>query len=133
MSKSKKKIVAEFYNSDFFNNPQILKEYLHPEMELFWNAKTGYNHLKRDAIIALAAETAKSYDGVRAEITHLIGKDNQVMIRFTYYVSTIEQPDKEEAIAHFMAIWELKDEKLYKGYQMSQPIESDEDAMKSWI
>lgn len=133
MAKSKKKIVAEFYNSDFFNNPEIIKEYLHPDMELFWNAKTGYVEMNRDAIIAMAAETAKSYDGVRAQITHLIGKGDLVTIRFTYYVGTIERPGKEDAIAHFMAIWEMKDGMLYKGFQMSQPSEADEDAMKSWI
>ncbi len=132
MSKSKKKIVRDFYNSDFFNDPSLLKKYLHPEMELFWNAKTGYNHMRIDDVRVMSQEAAKSFDSVRAKVTHLVGKGDTVTIRFTYYVTTMERPNEEEPIAHFMAIWELRDDKLYRGYQMSQPIEEGADAMVSW-
>jgi len=132
MAKSNKKIVSDFYNSDFFNDPENIDKYLHPEMELFWNAKTGYSHMDIDGLRAMAAETGKSFDSVKPEITHLFSKDNEVVIRFTYYISTIERPEKLDPIAHFVAIWELKDGLLYKGYQMSQPIEEEKEAMKSW-
>lgn len=132
MAKSNKKFVGDFYSSDFFNDPTVIDTFLHPEMELFWNAKSGYSHLNRTQLAGLLSESGKSFDATRVKITHLIGKGDQVTIRFTLKVSTIERPDKVDAIAHFMAIWELKDEKLYKGYQMSQPIEEDEEAMKSW-
>ena len=132
MAKSNKKIVREFYNSDFFNDTSQIDNYIHPDMELFWNAKTGYSHMDIAAIKAMAAEAGKSFDTVRPDITHLISKGDQVVIRFTYYVSTIERPGKEEPIAHFMAIWELKDGLMYRGYQMSQPIEEAKEAMKPW-
>ncbi|TVZ51068.1 nuclear transport factor 2 family protein [Dokdonia sp. Hel_I_53] len=132
MAKSNKKIVAEFYNSDFFNEPENIDKFLHPEMKLFWNAKTGYSHMDIEDIRNMAAEAGKSFDSVRPEVTHLFSKENQVTIRFTYFVTTIEQPEIELPIAHFMAIWELTDGLLHRGYQMSQPIEESKEAMKSW-
>ena len=132
MAKSNKKIVRDFYTSDFFNDPTVLGEFLHPDMEMFWNAKTGYSRLDFDQVSGLLKETAKSFDATRVAITHLIGKDDQVSIRFTMEVSTIEDPETMSPVAHFMAIWELKDGKLYKGHQMSQPVEEDKEAMKSW-
>ena len=80
----------------------------------------------------MAAEAGKSFDAVRPEITHLISNEDQVVIRFTYFVTTIEQPDTEEPMAHFMAIWEMKDGLMYRGYQMSQPAEEAKESMKSW-
>lgn len=132
MAKSNKKIVKDFYSSDFFNDLSVMKEYVHPEMELFWNAKTGYSYLNYEQVEALLLESSKSFDATRTKITHLIGKGDTVTIRFTISVSTIERPEKMDPMAHFMAIWEIKDGQLYKGYQMSQPVEEDKEAMKSW-
>ncbi|MFC4688947.1 nuclear transport factor 2 family protein [Dokdonia genika] len=132
MAKSKKKIVREFYESDFFNDTSNLDKYMHPEMELYWNAKTGYNHMDIQAVKDMATEAGKSFDAVRPQITHLLSDGDNVVIRFTYHVTTIETPEVEEPIAHFMAIWELKDGLMYRGYQMTQPIEEDKKAMKSW-
>lgn len=132
MAKSNKKIVKDFYSSDFFNDASVMKKYVHPEMELFWNAKTGYSYLNYSQVKELLAESSKSFDATRTTITHLISKGNTVTIRFTLSVSTIERPEKMDPMAHFMTIWELKDGKLYKGYKMSQPVEEDQDAMRSW-
>lgn len=132
MAKSNKKIVKEFYSSDFFNDTSAFDEYIHPDMQLFWNAKTGYNHMEITGLKEMAAEAGKSFDAVRPEITHLISNEDQVVIRFTYFVTTIEQPDTEEPMAHFMAIWEMKDGLMYRGYQMSQPAEEAKESMKSW-
>lgn len=49
-----------------------------------------------------------------------VEEDHQIAIQFTYHVKTIENPDEEMPLAHFMAIWELKDNKLFKGVQISQ-------------
>lgn len=132
MAKSNKKVVSDFYNSDFFNESENIDKFLHPDMELYWNAGSGYSHLNIKGLREMAAEAGKSFDAVRPEITHLFSKGDEVVIRFTYFVTTIERPEKEDPIAHFMAIWELKDGLLYKGYQMSLPVEEDRIAMQSW-
>ena len=127
-----KKVVRDFYCSDFFNKKQQLEKYLHPEMELFWNARTGYAHMRREDIAAVTSEAAKSFDSVRCEITHLLQEDAHVTVRFTFYITTIENPTEEMPAAHFVAIWELKDGLMYKGYQMSQPAEEAPEAMISY-
>tara|TARA_R110002051_G_scaffold10001_6_gene38035 strand:+ start:78951 stop:79352 length:402 start_codon:yes stop_codon:yes gene_type:complete len=133
MSTSPKQIVADFYNSDFFNNSENVEKYLHPDMELFWNARTGYLHQNKAEVLATTQEAGKSFDSVRSHITHLLEDGNSVTIRLTIFVSTIEAPDDEFPIAHFFAIWEVKDGKLFKGYQMSLPTEDDEKALVSWM
>jgi hypothetical protein len=35
-------------------------------------------------------------------------------------VKTIENPREEMLLAHFFVIWEIKDDKLFRGYQISQ-------------
>jgi hypothetical protein len=133
MSTSPKQIVADFYTSDFFNHSENVDKYLHPDMELYWNAKTGYLRQNRSEVLATTQEAAKSFDSVRAHITHLLEDGNMVTIRMTYFVSTIEAPNEEFPVAHFFAIWEVKDGKLLKGYQMSQPPEEDGEALSSWL
>ncbi len=132
MSKSAKQVVSDFYTSDFFNNSKKLTEFLHSDMELFWNARTGYSHMSRKELIAVVEEAAKSFEGIRCDITHLLEDGANVTIRFTFFVRTIEDPNEETPIAHFMAIWNVKDGQMYRGYQMSQPAEEDKDALVSY-
>jgi hypothetical protein len=49
-----------------------------------------------------------------------VAEDNTVALRYAHYVKTIENPREEMLLAHFMVVWELKANKLYRGYQMSQ-------------
>lgn len=132
MSINSKSIVRGFYTSDFFNEVENVKKYLHPEMELFWNARTGYSQMSREDIFIMASEASKSFESVRCDITHLLEEGDQVTIRFTYFVRMIEDPNEEVPVAHFMAIWEIKDGQMYRGYQMSQPAEEDKEAMISY-
>ena len=128
-----KEIVKGFYTSDFFNENDNVTKYLHPDMQLYWNARTGYEQMDRDQVIAVTKESAKSFETVRCAITHLLAEGNEVTIRFTFYVSTIENPNEETPLAHFIAIWEIKDGQMYRGYQISQPVEEAPDAMQSYL
>lgn len=125
MSKSAKDLVKGLYTSDFLNEPSILEEYLHKDAELYWNASTGFSKLTYPDIAKMSTDMSRSFISLRPSITHVLEDGDQVCIRFTYYVQTIENPDEEVAIIHFMAIWELKEGKLYKGYQISQPSDDD--------
>ncbi len=125
MSKSPKDLVKGLYTSDFLNDPAILEEYLHPDAELYWNASTGFSKLFYNDIAKMSTDMGRSFISLRPSITHVLEDGDQVCIRFTYYLQTIESPGEEVAIIHFMAIWELKEGKLYKGYQISQPSDDD--------
>lgn len=132
MSTDAKEVVRKFYTSGYFSEASIIREYLHPEMMLYWNARTGYVELNVDQIFETIDEASKSFEAVRCDISHLLQDNNQVTVRFTYYVRTIENPNEEIPMAHFIAIWEVKDGLMYRGYQMSQPAEEDERALASY-
>lgn len=133
MAGRRKKIVEEFYRSDFYKDPDLLVNYLHPEVELFWNSSTGFHKLNFQSLKSFVQEISKSFYSLRVEISHLIRKKEMVTIRFTYYVKTIENPDEELPIAHFIAIWEIRDEKLYRGHQMSQPADETAESLSSFL
>ena len=127
MSKTAKEIVRSFYLEDLLKDPTVLDRFFHPEMVLLWNNSDGLTIMHFDDIIEFFSEIRRTYQDFRLEISHLLEDDNHVTIRYKYYVKTIENPDEELGIAHFIAIWEVKDDKLYRGYQISQPVtEMDE-------
>ena len=127
MSTSAKELLKGLYESDFFNDPTVLKKYLHQDAELYWNASTGFSKMTYDDISNMSKEMGKSFISLRSSISHIISEGNTASIRLTYYIKTVENPDEEVGIIHFMAMWELKDGLLYRGYQISQP--SDEDPL----
>jgi hypothetical protein len=117
---SAKEIVKSFYKSDAFINTVIMKEYLHPDFTLDWHSSKGFVQMNYDEMINLTTEISRAYVRTKARITHILEEDNMVSVRFTHYVKTIENPREEMFLAHIMIIWEIKDNKLFKGFQMSQ-------------
>jgi len=75
----------------------------------------------------------KSFEYIRPEISHLLQDDKMVTIRITYYTKTIENTEEEIPMTHMVAIWEIKDKKMYKGYQMSQPADDSPDNISSFM
>ena len=132
MGLSDKKVVEAFYTSNFRDLEEV-KNYLHPEAELYWNSSAGFNKMGYDEILNLSAELIKSFLSLRAEVSHFITEKDQVAIRFTYHVKTIENPDEEIPMAHFIAIWSVKDGKLYKGYQISQQADESPENLSSFL
>ena len=115
-----KEIVQNFYKSDVLLDQNALESFLHPEVVLNWNSTKGFLQMKRDEILALSAELHIAYVRSKIRISHILEEDNQVSVRYSHYVKTFENPREEMLLAHFMVIWEIKDEKLFRGFQMSQ-------------
>lgn len=115
-----KEIVEKFYTSLFKGEEGVLDNYLHPNVNLTWYGTTGLKKLDFNEILNLRDDMAKNFEELKAEVEKLVEEDHQIAIQFTYHVKTIENPDEEMPLAHFMAIWELKDNKLFKGVQISQ-------------
>jgi len=132
MEKSAKEVVRSFYKSDLLKDETILEKYFHPEAILIWNSDDGLTIMHNEDLIAFFLEIRRTYFDLRLEVSHLLADDNHVTIRYKYYVRTIENPDEELGIAHFIAIWEVKDDKLYRGYQISQPVTDNDDTSKSY-
>ena len=122
-----KDIVRKFYESNFYKDEDVLRSYLHPEVELSWYGTTGLRKLNLEGIAQISEQLAESFESLRAEIEKVVAKSDNVAIHFTYHVRTIENPEEEMPLAHFIAMWEMKDGKLYKGVQISQLGEEIED------
>ena len=117
---SARKIVESLYKSDAIINSKLLGTLLHEDASLEWHSSKGLVNMTRADMIALSEELSKAYLSSRFDIGHIVAENQKVAVRYSHYVSTIENPNEEMLLAHFMIIWELKDEKLYRGYQMSQ-------------
>lgn len=133
MSLTPKDCVREFYSSDFYKDPASVEDYLHPEAQLFWNSSAGFHKLNYSEIANLSKELSNSFENLRADISHLLSDGNMVTIRFTYYVRTIENPEEELPMAHFIAIWECRDGKMFKGHQISQQADDSPENLDSFL
>lgn len=132
MSNNAKEIVRAFYRSDILKDSSVMEQYFHPEIILIWNSADGLTIMNYDDLIKFFSEIKRTYEDLRLEVSHLLADDNHVTIRYKYYVRTLENPDEELGIAHFIAIWEVKDDMLFRGYQVSQPVTDKDDTNESY-
>lgn len=115
-----KELVAKFYQSSGILSKAYCEEVFHEDVILEWHSTKGLITLDFTDILALSKDLRQSYFALRTEITRLLQDGNHVTICYSHYVRTLENPDEELPLADFFAIWEIKDEKMIKGYQMSQ-------------
>jgi hypothetical protein len=115
-----KELVQNFYKSDAFIDSTILKSYLHSNVLLDWNSSKGFIQLNFDGLIDLSEELGRAYVRSKIRISHIIAENDMITVRYSHFVKTIENPREEMLLAHFISIWEIKNDKLYRGYQMSQ-------------
>lgn len=128
-----KKLVKSFYESNFIKETDIVERFFHPELTLIWNSATdGLSILNYDDMVTFFEEIRRNYADMRIELSHLLKDDVFVTARYKYYIRPVENPDEELGIAHFITIWEVKDDKLFRGYQISQPVTDKDDTQKSY-
>ena len=132
MSKSAKEVVRNFYLSKILTDSSVLDTYFHPDVVLIWNSSSGLSILHYEELKNFFSEVSRTYSDLRAEVSHLLSDDDHVTIRYKFYVRTIENPDEELGIAHFISIWEVKDGKLYRGHTVSQPVNPQDDTAESY-
>lgn len=130
---SAKDFVKEFYESTALTNKEVMKEYLHPQCELFWNSSKGFTRLDYHGLLALTENLNQSYNHIHGIISHLMEEGQMVTVRYTYFANAIENPDELTALAHFITIWELKDQKLFKGYEISQLADDNPVNMETFL
>lgn len=132
MNKSPKQLVKEFYASDILGDETVLERFFHPELDFYWNSADGLSIMNYEDLVEFFNEVRRSYTDLRVEISHLLRDGNNVTVRYKYYVRTLENQDEELGIAHFLAIWEIKDGKIFRGYQVSQPVTEHDDTTESY-
>jgi ketosteroid isomerase-like protein len=115
-----KELVTEYYTSAAFKNAEAMGRYLHDDIVMQWHSSKGFLQLDKSDLTALVAELEKSYCDARLEVSHIVADGDTVSVRYTHYVNAFENPAEEMVLAHFVVIWEVQDNKFYKGYLMSQ-------------
>ncbi len=133
MSITAKERVKSFYEKDLLKDQSAFVEYLHPDVTLDWNSSFGFNQRNYNELVEMFADMGNSFMSLRCEISHLLEEKDVVTVRYTYFARPIEEPEQEDAIAHFVTIWELKDKKLYKGYQISQQADNTLETLSSFL
>ena len=116
---SAKEIVQEFYKSDALLENETVSKLLHSDVVLEWHSSKGFLKLNRQEIIDLTNELSKAYIRSKARISHIIEEGDLVSVRYSHFVKTIENPREDMLLAHFIVIWQIKEDKLFRGYQMS--------------
>jgi len=132
MSSSSKQVVKEFHQANILKDETVLANYFHKDLELIWNSMEGLTIMHYDDLIAFFSEIRRTYHDLRIEISHLLADDNYVTIRYKYYITTMENPDEELGISHFIGIWQVKDGKMYRGHVISQPVTDLDDTNESY-
>ncbi|HEY6143005.1 MAG TPA: nuclear transport factor 2 family protein [Flavobacterium sp.] len=117
---SAKEIVQKFYKSEALIDSEILKEFMHPEILLEWNNSEGFVQMDYKSLLDLSVQLSKAYIRSKVRISHIIAENDMVSVRYSHFVKTIENPREEMLLAHFSTIWQIKDDKLFRGYQISQ-------------
>ncbi|OIQ18705.1 MAG: hypothetical protein BM557_07230 [Flavobacterium sp. MedPE-SWcel] len=115
-----KELVTAYYSPEVFNNPEVISRFLHNNFITDWRSSKGFLQLNKEDLIELVTGLKQAYSSYRLDIGNIIADGSKVCVRYTHYVNAFENPDEEVTLGHFVAVWEIKDNKLYRGYVMSQ-------------
>lgn len=116
-----KQRIQEFYLSDGLRNVELLDQILHEDIVLDWDSSEGKLIMQKSAILNLSKELKNNYTNSFIDISHLVEEGNFVTVRYFHKVTAIENPNEIVNFAKIIVIWEFSNEKIIRGYQMSQP------------
>lgn len=113
-------IIEKFYQSGAAFHPERIDAYLHEQVMLDWHSSKGFLQLNRQALVNMATDMHRNYEHATVTIHSIVAQGNTVALRYDQYAQTIENPADEMLLGRFFAFWEVRDGKLFRGYQMSQ-------------
>ncbi|WP_299336542.1 nuclear transport factor 2 family protein [uncultured Psychroserpens sp.] len=126
-----KDVVRSFYDLDLAKADNAI-DLIHKDCKLLWNSSNGFTSLDYEGVKTMLEGLKKAFLSFNYRISHLLEDQNMVTARYTIYVTPIEKPEQEEALAHFISIWEVKDNKLYRGHEISQLADDSSDSLNSY-
>ena len=84
------------------------------------NMPDGLKIMNRQEWIDYTKGLEKAYVRSKARISHLLVDKDMASVKYSLFAKIIENPREEMYLADFMAFWEIKDDKLYRCYQISR-------------
>lgn len=128
---SAKEIVKAYYSSDLAKDSII--DLFHKDCEMKWHSTKGYKNLHRKDLDEMFNGIKQSFHSFTFRLSHLLDDNGTITARYTIYATAIEREEKEDPLAHFISIWETKDGKLYKGYEISQQVDNSPESLNSFV
>lgn len=117
-----KNTIEQFYKADGVRNKELLNHLLATDFILEWNTSEGKKVYSKSDVLHLADELMKGFHTSLNHIYQIVEEKNTVAVNYIQTVSTIENPDELFQIAHFMAFWEFKGDKIIKLTQISNRL-----------
>lgn len=113
-----KKFIIDYYHA--LLDPEGVKDFLHPNMLIQWQSPRGYLELDANELVQFSKMISKQYSTLRLEVTHIVAEaEDKVAARYINFITTPDNPTIEKELSHSIAIWQLKDGKLYRGFVMT--------------
>ena len=126
-----KEVVKSFYSLDLAKDNEAIK-FIHKDCLLHWNSSKGYMCSDYKMIKERIETLKKAFHSFNYKHSHLLQDNNTVTARYTSYVTSIEKPEDEEPLAHFISIWEVKNVQLYRGHEISQLADENSQNLNSF-
>jgi hypothetical protein len=114
-------IFEKLYIEDGIRNSEFLNSCLHQDFLFEWESSSGFKTMDRNEIQNFANELKQNFHTSRISIQDKIITENRIVVRYLHHASTIENPNEIFTIAKIVAIWEIENNKIVKGYQISKP------------
>lgn len=113
-------ILDQLYNQDGIRNVNFLQNILSDDFTLEWDSSIGNSKFTKSEILNFAKELKLSYHSSKTSILNKVIENNKAVVHYLHHVSTIENPKELFTIAKVIVIWEFKNDKIIKGYQISK-------------
>jgi len=114
------KIIEQLYQEDGIRNREYLNSILHDDFELEWDSSFGHKIMCKNDILYMADELKANYHTSNISVLETIQEKDKLVVHYLHHASAIENPKDLFTIAKVVVIWELQNDKIIKGYQISK-------------
>ena len=113
-------IMMKMYDEDFIRDVQFMKYHLHHDVELEWHSSQGHVKWGKAEMLKFSDEVATNFSTSKFDIKYFFEQGNTISLHYHYFASTFENPNELFLVGRFATVWEFKDNKMFKCYQISQ-------------
>ena len=113
-------LVEQLYQEDGLRNSEYLNSILTEDFTLEWDSSVGSRIMSKNEVLDMSNELKINYHLSKTSILNTVSNENKLVVHYLHHVSTIENPKELFTIAKVVVIWEIENDKIVKGYQMSK-------------
>ena len=113
-------LVKKLYGSDLWKSPEEnFHKVFHPEYKQYWHKENKYiTYSYKQAYDHTVNDLKNKYANVNFYFSHIMSDGNLVFVRYISKKCPKDNP-KQCSMTPMMALWEVKDNKLYRCWETS--------------